>query len=138
MKNDGTLTTILSTDGAYTCNTTKGTPCLSADIFGDWREELIVRASDSKSLRIYCTPYETDYRITTLMHDPQYRNQVAGQNISYNQPPHTSFYLASNYKLPERPNVSVLDDGIVIPPSPVFTPAVLTEGAVYMLSLIHI
>lgn len=133
MKNDGTLTTILSTDGAYTCNTTKGTPCLSADIFGDWREELIVRASDSKSLRIYCTPYETDYRITTLMHDPQYRNQVAGQNISYNQPPHTSFYLASNYKLPERPNVSVLDDGIVIPPSPVFTPAVLTEGAVYMI-----
>ena len=133
MKNDGTLTTILSTDGAYTCNTTKGTPCLSADIFGDWREELIVRASDSKSLRIYCTPYETDYRITTLMHDPQYRNQVAGQNISYNQPPHTSFYLASNYKLPERPIVSVLDDGIVIPPSPVFTPAVLTEGAVYMI-----
>lgn len=133
MKNDGTLTTILSTDGAYTCNTTKGTPCLSADIFGDWREELIVRASDSKSLRIYCTPYETDYRITTLMHDPQYRNQVAGQNISYNQPPHTSFYLASNYKLPERPNVSVLDDGIVIPPSPVFIPAVLTEGAVYMI-----
>ena len=133
MKNDGTLTTILSTDGAYTCNTTKGTPCLSADIFGDWREELIVRASDSKSLRIYCTPYETDYRITTLMHDPQYRNQVAGQNISYNQPPHTSFYLASNYKLPERPNVSVLDDGIVIPPSPVFTPAVLTESAVYMI-----
>ena len=124
---------ILSTAGAYTCNTTKGTPCLSADIFGDWREELIVRASDSKSLRIYCTPYETDYRITTLMHDPQYRNQVAGQNISYNQPPHTSFYLASNYKLPERPNVSVLDDGIVIPPSPVFTPAVLTEGAVYMI-----
>lgn len=133
MKNDGTLTTILSTDGAYTCNTTKGTPCLSADIFGDWREELIVRASDSKSLRIYCTPYETDYRITTLMHDPQYRNQVAGQNISYNQPPHTSFYLASNYKLPERPIVSVLDDGIVIPPSPVFTSAVLTEGAVYMI-----
>ena len=133
MKNDGTLTTILSTDGAYTCNTTKGTPCLSADIFGDWREELIVRASDSKSLRIYCTPYETDYRITTLMHDPQYRNQVAGQNISYNQPPHTSFYLASNYKLPERPIVSVLDDGIAIPPSPVFTPAVLTEGAVYMI-----
>lgn len=133
MKNDGTLTTILSTVGAYTCNTTKGTPCLSADIFGDWREELIVRASDSKSLRIYCTPYETDYRITTLMHDPQYRNQVAGQNISYNQPPHTSFYLASNYKLPERPIVSVLDDGIVIPPSPVFTPAVLTEGAVYMI-----
>ena len=131
MGSDGKLTTLLSTDGAYTCNTTKGTPCLSADLFGDWREELIVRSSDSKSIRIYCTPYETDYRITTLMHDPQYRNQVAGQNIGYNQPPHTSFYLASNYNLPERPDVTVLEGGIVIPPTPVFTPAVLTEGAVY-------
>ena len=34
---DGKLTTLLTTDGYYTCNTTKGTPCLSADIFGDWR-----------------------------------------------------------------------------------------------------
>ena len=76
MGNDGKLSTLLTTDGYYTCNTTKGTPCLSADIFGDWREELIVRASDGKSVRIYCTPYETDYRITTLMHDIQYRTQV--------------------------------------------------------------
>ena len=84
MQENGTLKTLLSTDGYYTCNTTKGTPCLSADLFGDWREELIVRAADGKSVRIYSTTYDTDYRITTLMHDPQYRNQVAGQNIAYN------------------------------------------------------
>lgn len=66
---------------------------MSADIFGDWREELIARASDGKSVRIYATTYDTEYRITTLMHDIQYRTQVAGQNIAYNQPPHTSFYL---------------------------------------------
>ncbi len=103
MKEDGTLTTLLSTDGYYTCNTTKGTPCLSADIFGDWREELIVRAADSKSVRIYTTTYDTDYRITTLMHDAQYRMQVSAQNTAYNQPPHTSFFLGTGVDLPARP-----------------------------------
>lgn len=107
MKDDGTLTTLLTTTGFYTCNTTKGTPCLSADIFGDWREELIVRAADSKSVRIYCTPYDTDYRITTLMHDAQYRMQVSAQQTAYNQPPHPSFYLGSDEALPERPAVTV-------------------------------
>ncbi len=27
------------------------------------------------------------------MHNPQYRSQVAGQNMGYNQPPNPSFYL---------------------------------------------
>lgn len=137
MKSDGTLTNLLQTDGAYTCNTTKGTPCLSADILGDWREELIVRAADSQSLRIYCTPYETDYRITTLMHDVQYRNQVAGQNISYNQPPHTSFYLASDAALPARPDVTVPDSGTKLPVTPAFTAAVLPEGAVFTIQNVN-
>lgn len=130
MGNDGKLTTLLTTDGYYTCNTTKGTPCLSADIFGDWREELIVRASDGKSVRIYSTPYETNYRITTLMHDIQYRTQVAGQNIAYNQPPHPSFYLGSDQKLPSRPQVKITPSsgGSVTPD---LTAAVLNEGAVY-------
>ncbi|MGN0480046.1 MAG: hypothetical protein ACI4EV_00590, partial [Lachnospiraceae bacterium] len=107
MNENGTISTLKKTDGYYTCNTTKGTPCLSADIFGDWREEVIVRASDSKSIRIYCTTYDTDYRIATLMHDPQYRNQVSAQQTAYNQPPHPSFYLGSDAPLPLRPNVAV-------------------------------
>ena len=107
-----TITNLLTTDGYYTCNTTKGTPCLSADIFGDWREELIVRAADSKSIRIYCTPYSTDYRITTLMHDAQYRMQVSSQNTAYNQPPHTSFFLGTGYSLPARPDCTINGSGI--------------------------
>ena len=140
---DGKLTTLLSTDGYYTCNTTKGTPCLSADIFGDWREELIVRAADSKSIRIYCTPYDTDYRITTLMHDPQYRVQVSAQQTAYNQPPHASFYLGSDQPLPARPNVTVLGQTTPTPtptpdPEPVTpTAAVLPEGAVFMLKNVN-
>ena len=102
MNENGTLSNILTTDGYYTCNTTKGTPCLSADIFGDWREELIVRAANHNSVRIYCTPYATDYRVTTLMHDSQYRMQVSSQNTAYNQPPHTSFFMGTGYDLPAR------------------------------------
>ncbi len=132
MNADGKLTTILSTDGYYTCNTTKGTPCLSADIFGDWREELVVRAADGKSVRIYATTYDTDYRITTLMHDPHYRNQVAAQNVAYNQPPHLSYYLGSERAIPDMPSVTVNENGSTpVTPAPVITPAVLTEGAVY-------
>lgn len=97
----GEQETLLTTKGYYTCNSTKATPCLSADIFGDWREEVILRAADSKSLRIYTTPYPTEYRIPTLMDDLQYRNQVAGQNICYNQPPHPSFYLGSDRRIPK-------------------------------------
>ena len=134
MGEDGKLTTLLTTTGYYTCNTTKGTPCLSADIFGDWREELIVRAADSKSVRIYCTPYTTGSRITTLMHDPQYRNQVAGQNVAYNQPPHPSFYLGSDQPMPERPYVTVNGNATPIdPPTPVRpTGAVMDTSVKYM------
>ncbi len=107
MNEKGTLDTLLTTDGYYTCNTTKGTPCLSADIFGDWREELIVRAASGDAIRIYCTNYDTDYRIQCLMHDPQYRVQVSAQQTAYNQPPHTSFFLGTGYDMPARPACTV-------------------------------
>ncbi|MGN0614278.1 MAG: RICIN domain-containing protein [Porcipelethomonas sp.] len=131
MGTDGKLTTLLTTDGYYTCNTTKGTPCLSADILGDWREELVVRAADGNSVRIYATTYDTDYRITTLMHDVQYRTQVAGQNTAYNQPPHTSFYLGSEEPLPERPAVAVGETITVI------RPAVFSEGSAYRIKNVN-
>jgi len=136
MQEDGTLTTLLSTDGYYTCNTTKGTPCLSADLFGDWREELIVRASDSTSIRIYSTTYDTDYRITTLMQDPQYRNQVAGQNTAYNQPPHASFYLGSDQSLPDTLDVTVLNSDTTSS-EPVLNVATLTDGSIFMIQNVN-
>ncbi|MEE5994251.1 MAG: RICIN domain-containing protein [Oscillospiraceae bacterium] len=107
-----TITNLLVTDGFYTCNTTKGTPCLSADIFGDWREELIVRKASGDAIRIYCTDYDTDYRIQCLMHDPQYRTQVSAQQTAYNQPPHTSFFLGTGYDIPARPTCTVNGNGV--------------------------
>ena len=36
--------------GCTANNGSKSTPCLSADLFGDWREEVIFRTTDNKSL----------------------------------------------------------------------------------------
>jgi len=137
MNEKGTLSTILTTDGYYTCNTTKGTPCLSADIFGDWREELIVRASDSKSVRIYCTPYATDYRITTLMHDAQYRMQVSAQQTAYNQPPHPSFFLGTGYDLPKRPTGCTVNGATVTPVPVGKTGSVIDTSHKYMIKNVN-
>ena len=92
----GSLDKLKTFDGTSSNNSTKANPCLSADVLGDWREEVLVRSADSKELRIYITPYETKYMLYTLMHDPIYRNTVASQNNGYNQPPCTSFYLGQD------------------------------------------
>ncbi|MCA5920541.1 rhamnogalacturonan lyase [Pectobacterium brasiliense] len=83
-------------------NGTKATPVLSADLFGDWREEFIIPKSDSSELQIFSTTSETTYRMPTLMHNPAYRTQVAAQNAGYNQPPHTSFYLGEGMTFPVK------------------------------------
>ncbi|WP_229412997.1 rhamnogalacturonan lyase [Massilia alkalitolerans] len=82
-----------ATYGAYGINGTKATPVVSADLYGDWREEIVWRSLNHDALMIFSTTDPTDVRMPTLMHDPQYRAQVAGQNMGYNQPPHPSFYL---------------------------------------------
>ena len=74
-------------------NSTKATPNLSVDLFGDWREELIVRNSTNDALNIYSTATETNYRVPTLMHDHTYRMAICWQNVAYNQPPHLGYYL---------------------------------------------
>ena len=74
-------------------NGTKSNPCLSADILGDWREEVIARTPDSRELRIFVSTIPTDYRINCLMQDIPYRLSVAAQNVGYNQPPEPGFYL---------------------------------------------
>ncbi len=73
----------------------KKTPGLVADIFGDWREEMVFRLANGTGARIYTSCVPTNYRLTTLMHDSQYRCAIAWQNVGYNQPPHTSYYIGS-------------------------------------------
>jgi hypothetical protein len=86
-------TRLLTGSGVAANNGTKATPALSADILGDWREEVIWRTSDNTALRIYSTTEPTDITRPSLMQDRQYRMAVAWQNTAYNQPPHPSFAI---------------------------------------------
>lgn len=88
--------TVLTADGTLTNNHTKGNPGLVADVFGDWREELLLRTEDSEAIRIYTSTEVTDRKLYTLMHDPQYRVGVAWQQTVYNQPTYPDFYLGSD------------------------------------------
>jgi rhamnogalacturonan endolyase len=98
-----TVEPLLVAHSATSNNGTKATPALSADLWGDWREEVIWRTRDNRELRIYTTTIPTPHRMVTLMHDPQYRLAIAWQNVAYNQPPHPSFYLDEAAPLPAKP-----------------------------------
>ena len=93
---DWTRGNLLTATGTFTNNGTKGNPSLVADVFGDWREELLLRTEDSTALRIYTSTEVTTHKLTTLMHDTQYRAETARQQTTYNQPAYTSYYLASD------------------------------------------
>ncbi|MCQ2537909.1 MAG: rhamnogalacturonan lyase [Lachnospiraceae bacterium] len=93
---DNTHGIMLAPEGTSTNNGTKGNPCLVADIFGDFREELVLRTEDSTALRIYINTELTEHKLFTLLHDTMYRCGVAWQNNVYNQPCYTSFYYASD------------------------------------------
>jgi rhamnogalacturonan endolyase len=101
----GSDTRLLTASGVHANNGTKANPALTADLFGDWREEAVWPTTDNRALRIYATPAPTTQRITTLMHDTQYREAVAWQNTAYNQPPHPSFFIGDKMPAAPRPTV---------------------------------
>ena len=110
---------IFEGEGSHSINSTKGNPNVQADLFGDWREEIVsyaVIGEDTTrekmeidgdwnqkvevemtstvyqyALRIFETPYPTEYNFYTLAHDDIYRNSSACNSNCYNQPPHISW-----------------------------------------------
>ncbi len=84
-------TRLLTATDVHSNNSTKSTPSLSGDLFGDWREEVIWPTTSNTALRIHSTPIQTGLKFTTLVHDPMYRTAIAWQNTAYNQPPHLSY-----------------------------------------------
>jgi hypothetical protein len=110
---DGTLITkanggtLLSATGCTSNNGTKKTPVLTADLLGDWREEIVWREMTDAALRVYTTTDVTKRRIYTLMHDPTYRAQVSFEQSGYNQPPHTGFRISPNMDDPPKPDIYV-------------------------------
>jgi hypothetical protein len=106
--------TLLTCSACAGNNSSKNTPTLTADLLGDWREEVIWRegtnmnnSTPTKALRVYTTTTVTKRRIYTLMHDPTYRAQVNFEQSSYNQPPHTGFRIAPNMAAPPVPNIFI-------------------------------
>jgi rhamnogalacturonan endolyase len=91
-----TIKDVTKFEGVVFNNGTKSNPCLSADILGDWREEVIARTPDSSELRIFVSTIPTQYRINCLMEDIPYRLSTAAQNVGYNQPSEPGFYLGSD------------------------------------------
>lgn len=85
--------TLFVAENCTSNNGSKATPALSADLFGDWREEIVFRTIDMRELRIFSTQIPSPHRMVTLMQDPVYRLGVAWQNVAYNIPPHLSRYL---------------------------------------------
>lgn len=94
--------------GCASNNGTKANPCLSGDILGDWREEVIWRTEDSSELRIFTTTIPAQRRLVTLMQDPEYRLSITWQNVAYNQPPHPSFFIGDGMKEPAWPHIEVV------------------------------
>lgn len=94
--NDNIHGIMLTPEDTMTNNGTKGNPCLVADIFGDFREELLLRKADDSAIRIYMNPEITEHKLFTMMHDTQYRCGVAWQNNCYNQPCYPKFYYAGD------------------------------------------
>lgn len=92
---DKVIDVIMDADGCMSNCGTKAVPCVAADLFGDWRDEVVWKTEDESAVRIYSTTYETEYKIPTFMHDPYYRASIAMQNNHYNQPVNVSYYLGA-------------------------------------------
>ena len=110
-------------------NGSKSNPTLSADIVGDWREEILLRTRDNKNLRIYLTPYETPYRFHTFLEDPVYRISIATQNVAYNQPTQPGFYFGSDLgKIFEEKEMVVDSDHITLEAADIYDSYIWSIG----------
>jgi autotransporter-associated beta strand protein len=89
-------------------NDSKNNPCMSGDILGDWREEIVIR--NGTGMRIYTSNYTTTFRIPTLWHDNGYRQAMVWETIGYNQPPHPSYFLGDMEGITVAPPALVATD----------------------------
>lgn len=69
----------------------EGDILMIADLYGDWREEVVTALPGE--IRIYTTNIPARDRRVTLMQDPLYRNYVAHRSMGYPQAPVPSYYL---------------------------------------------
>jgi len=78
-------------------NGTKSNPCWYGDLVGDWREEVILPdATRLQDIKIFSTWYPTTHKFPWLMTDHCYWMSCLNENIGYNQPTNTGYYLGSD------------------------------------------
>ena len=80
---------------------TEGTVHHVADLFGDWREEIVTVANGE--LRVYSTAIRAGDRRVTLMQDALYRNDVTHRSMGYTHVPMTSYFLGMKPVSSTRP-----------------------------------
>ena len=97
-------------------NGTKNNPSFQGDIIGDWREEVMMRASSGATveedgttwavwdqLLLFTTAYPSSYPIYNLWGDHQYRQAMGTQMQVYNLPPNASFFLGELEGITQAP-----------------------------------
>ncbi|MBR6287459.1 MAG: rhamnogalacturonan lyase [Bacteroidaceae bacterium] len=95
-------------------NGTKKNPCAVGDILGDWREEIVMRSSDNRFIRVYTTVVPTEHRMQSLWYDHQYRQAMVWQTEGYNQPAHPSFFVGELEGFTQAPPALTLADRTVV------------------------
>lgn len=108
--NGRNMPSIFTADGCVSINGTKSNPALQADLFGDWREELVYPTTAGTALRVFTTTTPTEYKIKTLMQDPVYRSGVAAEQTAYNQPPHVGFYMGEEMFAADITNIEIISE----------------------------
>jgi rhamnogalacturonan endolyase len=101
---DGSSTDLLAPIEVSSNNSTKATPCIVGDIVGDWREEVVLRATTNRFVRVYMTTKTTNYRFHSFLQDPIYRMGIVYQNVAYNQPRIPGSILEAIWKISLFPN----------------------------------
>ncbi len=113
--NGAVMMPIFNADECTSVNGSKANPSLQADLFGDWREEVVYPLTDSSALRVFTTNIYTDYKMKSLMYDSVYRSGVAAEQTAYNQPPHIGYYIdGGKMDMPEAPDIDIPDNAEVV------------------------
>ncbi len=94
--NGKSMKQVFEASGCVKINGTKSNPSLQADLFGDWREEVVYPTKNGTALRVFTTTDYTQYKMRSLMYDKVYRMGVAAEQTAYNQPPHIGYYLSED------------------------------------------
>lgn len=82
----------------------RGAAMFYADLFGDWREEVVLaKGGDYSELVIFTTNIPTNTRLYTLPQNPLYRNSMT--ITGYKQSHLLDYYLGDGMTTPPKPNI---------------------------------